>query len=244
MINQVKLTPRNSVFPVARILNSKVLESYQEAIKSYGEKARESLDIFRDINGYLAGSNCFAPIVLRNLLPKNSRLATMADLGLATEINPDFLRGFYSDTGLTLRTERDSYKPYNFLANDLAKQLKKRGMPLKEGMPKVIYFDALDLRENTDSHCGLVYELNEKAKLGENIIDAPELTRNFRFKTIDERGIPIEDNDGSRILYAGDGGVSRFYLGRSSDLDSGSRGLADSGGDGRVVVVGVPEESK
>jgi|SRR3989344_3723684 len=227
MTDQIELIPR--------ILDSKVLESYREAIKIYGEKAQSSLNVFQDRSGVLTGSNCFAPIVLRDLLPKSSRLATMADLGLATEIDPQFLFGFFLDTGLVLRTEGDYYKPNDSLAKDLAKQLNKRRIDLKH--PKVIYFDALDLRQNKNSTYGLSYVLNERAKIGENIIDAPKFARNFNFRTIDERGIPIEDSNGSRHLYTKKNRLSRFFLGRVLDLDSSWEDLAYSDGNGRVVII-------
>src|SRR3989338_7821296 len=177
MTDQIELTPRNLVFPVARILDSKILDVYKEAINSYGEKAQSSLNVLQDRNGNLAGSNCFAQIILRKLLPRSSRLATMTDLGLATELSSDFLKGFYSDTGLILRTEGDSYEPNDFLAKDLAKQLKERRITLEH--PKVISFDALDLKKNEESAYGLSYKLSESAELGRNIIDAPKLTRDF-----------------------------------------------------------------
>ncbi len=237
MANEVVLTPRNLVFPVARMLDSKILQDYKESIGKYNEKARNVLDIFSDINGILAGSNCFAPIQLRNLLPKDSRLATMADLGLATEINPGFLQGFYSDTGLVLRTNGDSYSPNDFLAKDLAGQLKKRGITLNNS--KVLYFDAFDLRQDENSPCGLAYNLREDAELGKQIIDAPELTCDFSFVTMDKRGIPIRDNSGNRHFYAKKDGLSGFCLGGYSELYSNYRGggLVVSGGGNRVVVV-------
>ena len=159
----------------------------------------------------------------------------MADLGRATDINPEFLRGFFSDTGLVLRTAGDSHKPNDFLAKNLAEQLKKREIDLKA--PKVIYFDALSLREDSNSDYGLAFDLNERAELGRNIIDAPELSRNFIFKTMNEKGIPVEDPDGNRTLFTRPDGLSGFYMNRNSGVYSSIRSLADSNDYGRVVVV-------
>ena len=239
MMQKVTLIPRGMVFPVATPVDSKVLPEYNERIKSYNEKARKSLDIFSDRKGEMAGSNCFAPIILRDLFPESSRLATMYDLERVTEVNPDALKGFYIDTGLVLRTEGDSYKENVFLAKNLAEQLKHRGITLEN--PKVIYFDALDLEENPEFEYGLVYKLNERAESGKNIVDAPELTSDFRFKTIDERGIPVQDSEGNRNFYEREDGLSRFYLYGGSYLESRRSNLADSNDYGRVVVV---EENK
>ena len=163
-MEKVTLTPREMVLPEATTLDSEILSAYNEGLASYNERARNTLNIFSDRKGDLAGSNCFAPIALRKYLPKGTRLATMADLGRATEINPKFLSGFFSDTGLTLKTAGDSYEQNDSLAKGLAKQLGKRNINLKT--PKVIYFDALDLKEDKDSAYGLVYVLNERARLG------------------------------------------------------------------------------
>jgi len=237
-MEKVILTPRKMVLPVATTLSSEFLEAYQEGIKSYDAKARKTLDIFSDRNGDFAGSNCFAPLELRKYLPKETMLATMADLGRATEINPGFLNGFYSDTGLVLRTAGDHYNPNDLLAKVLAEQLKEKGMPLQEGIPKIIYFDALNLKRDSNSAYGLIYFLNDNAEKGKNIIDTPELSEeNYSFKTMDERGVPIKDNLGKRTCYTRKDGVSRFCLYWYSNAYSNFRNLADSYDDGRVVGV-------
>ena len=220
-------------------MDSEILGAYKEGIAHYNQKARRVLDIFKDKNGELVGSNCFAPIVLAKYLPKGTRIATMADLGIATEINPKFLEGFFSDTGLTLRTAVGSMMENNSLARTLAEQLKKRNISLKT--PKVIYFDALDLKEDKNSAYGLIYVLNERAKFGENIINAPELIRDYKFTKIDDKGIPIEDENGSRICYTGQGGLSAFYSNVDSNVSSNDWNLAYSDDSGRVVIVKTSE---
>ena len=97
----------------------------------------------------------------------------MVDLKRATERDQYFLTGFCVDTGLALMKAGDEYAENDFLAKNLAGQLDSRGIKLKT--PKIIYFDALDLREDNNSGYGLIYILNERAELGKNIIDAPEL---------------------------------------------------------------------
>lgn len=235
-MEKVILIPRNKVFPEAILIDPKLLEEYREGVSSYSESARKSLDIFFEMNEEIVGSNCFAPIELRKYLPKEKRLATMSDLGRAKEINPRFISNSYSDVGLVLRKEDDLKYPYNtYLARGLINQLSKRSISLKT--PKVIYFDALDLKEDKDSLYGLAYILNEKAKFGENIVDAPELTRNYQFKIFDEKGIPIIDERGSRSLHARQDGLSRFYLYKNSAVGSGNWDLSYSNYNGRVVLV-------
>ena len=103
--------------------------------------------------------------------------------------------------------------------------------------PILIYFAALDLRQDEDSAYGLAFNLNDRAKLGENIIYAPELISDFRFRTMNEKGIPIREDKGNRTSYTRQDGLSRFSLGRSSDVVSFDGNLALSADDGRVGVV-------
>jgi phage antirepressor YoqD-like protein len=241
-MEKVILTPKEIVLPEAHTLDSQILDVYQEGINSYEGRAFDVLDIFQDRKGDLAGSNCFAPLKLREFLPEGTRLATMADLGRVIEINPDFLKGFYSDTGLALRTAGDSCENNDFLAKDLAKQLKERKITLDS--PKVIYFDALDLRKSQDSIYGLAYNLNERAAPGVNIIDAPELMNDMRFKTMNEKGIPIIDNKGNRNLYIKQDGLSRFCLDKGLHVLSFFGHLSDSDDDGSVIVVSGEDTSQ
>ena len=134
-----------------------------------------------------------------------------------------------------MRTPGDSYKENDLLAKNLAEQLKHKGITLEN--PKIIYFDALDLEENPESEYGLTYKLNGRAEFGKNIIDASELTNDFMFKTINEKGIPVKDENGNRNLYTREDGLSRFVLDRDSDVLSYDRYLADSDDDGQVVVI-------
>lgn len=235
-MRRVTLKPRQIVFPEAHTLDSGILKVYEKEINSYKGSAFESLNIFRDNEGDLNGSNCFAPIVLRKFLLEGTRLATMADLGRVIEIDSKSFNYLGSDTGLVLRTAGDSCKKNDFLAKDLAEQLKKRKIILNS--PKVIYFDALDLRkQDRDSPYGLAYNLNERAALGVNIIDAPELMNDMGFKTINEKGIPVKDENGSKNLYTRQEGLSRFYLDGISSINSSDDDLNNTFDFDQVVVV-------
>ena len=58
-----------------------------------------------------------------------------------------------------------------------------------------------------------------------------------RFTNVDDLGLPIFDKNGTRTFYTRNQGLSRLYLGRNLDLDSGIGDLSYSDSDGRVVVV-------
>jgi hypothetical protein len=55
-----------------------------------GKRAKQVLNAFSDEDGELGGSNCFSAIMLKGVLPKRTRLATMTDFERATDTNPFF----------------------------------------------------------------------------------------------------------------------------------------------------------
>ncbi len=208
MANQVNLAQG-----IVRILDDSVLDAYNESIKGYNEKARESLGKFSGNNGELAGSSPLMIIQLVNagLLPQGTRLATRDDLKNAILQDAGFLRGNYTDFGLVLRTAGDSYQNNDLLAKRLANQLKKRDIALGKG--KLIPLDVLSLAEDSNSAYGVIIDLKEEAE--KSIKDLADFKWNY---TIDE-------------------GLACASLYRSRSWDSGSEHLAVSDGLGRVVVV-------
>lgn len=222
--------------PVVDMLDHKVLRSYEKDIaSSYYERARRSLNISHNKDNYVILSNGFIPVQFRKHLPKGMRLATMADLARIIEAKTDILSGSYSDTGLVLRTAGDSHAPNDSLAKELAEQLNKRGIDLKT--PKIIYFDALDLKEDKDSFYNLSYVLNEKAEFGKNIIDAPALARDYLFRIFDDKGVPIQDDTERKLLCSRKDGLSRFLVSFNSYVSSDVTNLAQSNGLGRLILV-------
>jgi len=246
MARNAVLIPRETNYPVARVLSEDVLSQYNEALKGfvsdtpslYRDRVKKSLDVFSKKNGELVGSNSFAPILLRGVLSKDSRLATMADIGLALERGLD-LKGNYEDVGVVLRSGKDSYENNAFLAQELEKQLKGKGINLDN--PKAIYFDALNLRRDGNSVYGLAFDLSDRAELGKTIIDAPELdhkNEGSRFSKFDERGMPVFIlQGGDKTLYTKSDGLSRLNLYGGLYLNSIWIDLQGSNSYGRVVVV-------
>lgn len=226
MTDQVYLLPKT--IEVARVLDGSVLELYQDSIKSYNsEKARETLGKFEIVNGKLAGSSPFMNLQLAHLdsenpglFPNRTRPSTREDLEKAIAKDNNFLRGFYTDFGLALRTQGDNYEPNDLLAKTLTEQLKHRGIELGNGI--LIPFSALAKpREHKDSTYGLVFDLNDSATK-DSILDLAQ----FHW-----------DYPGNQVL-------ARACLYDAHDWDSDNRYLANSDSDGRVVGVGVEDASE
>ncbi len=248
-----------------RNLSGEIIEKYKERLNKYTGSARKYLDIFENQNDDLVGSNCFAPLLLRECLPESLSLATLDDAVVAGLIYPNEFRsnikeGIYVDLGLVLRTSGDSYLPNDYLSRDLAKQLEERGLTLKT--PKALLFDALSLRVDNDSCYGLSYDLNERAELGNNILDLPSLVhqndgKRFRFKSdvmfldkdkeiINPRfrftnDLIVFDNEGENIIKTRKDGLARLSFDRGLYLCSSSHNLDNSNSKNRVYVVSPAE---
>src|SRR3989344_4992218 len=104
MTRQVALYEIPKVLETASILDDSVLEPYNDSIKGFNEKARNTLGKFGKTDGELTGSGPFMLVHLANsgLLPAGSRLAIRPDLEKAVSFEPDFLAGRYVDCELNL----------------------------------------------------------------------------------------------------------------------------------------------
>ncbi len=231
--------------PNLKILGSDVLKIYNNKIISYGLKARRSLNVLFSFQGHLAGGNYFTPLVLRDCIPRRSRLADMIDFRENIGDFPNFLSGFDVNSGIILAGNEDSFYKNDLLAEYLANQLNCIGAKVDDN-PFLIYFDALDLKEDEDSEYGLVYVLNERARIGRNIFETSSLrVKNDLggFSRLDERGIPIIDPEGERILRVRKG-ISKFNLYNGFNVGCKIESLNFSSGNERTVIVESEESER
>ncbi len=219
---------------VARILAGEnartIYEAYQEALSEYNDRARQTLDVFKLEEDLMTGSSIFAILKLSELLDE-ARTATSADLAQIVNTNPDYLRRTYEDTtNVVLRSAGDFYEPNDYLAKDLAKQIRKREFKVP------IMISGLTTQEDEQSSYGLRFELTDKTE----VIDAPQLSHENngrRFSRTDEMGMPIFDENGQITLHTREDGLSRLGIHWVLGLHSYWYILADSAPNGRVVVV-------
>ena len=225
----------------ASILDDSVLEEYNESIQQYGEKFKQVLGKFGQSNLELTGSSPFMIIHLLNsgLFSEDTQLANMEDLESAILKDENFLKNQYTSFGLALRPVRDqskywledflssydviksgdTYDPNDLLAKVLAEELSSRGIKLDRG--KLIPFNVLKNQEDSDSHYGAIFRLNENATKN-NILDLDQ----FKWK------------------YSRDGGLASAELFGDRECGSIQADLAESEGSGRVVVVAGEATSK
>lgn len=210
-----------------------VLEEYQgRAEADYDNNPKLNVLEYKD--GVVIGSNPFAVTLVNQIVSQERlRTATPSDLEEILRFNrPDLdLRNYYEDSALVLRPG-DGPNPY--LAVNLASQIRSRNPNFQ--FPVMIPLSSLELVKDPDSSYGLSFKLREDAQ----VIYAPQLdhkNEGKRFNETDEKGLPIFNKDGTRILYTRQDGISRLSLRGDLDLDSDDDGLAYSDEPGRVVVV-------
>lgn len=212
-----------------------VLDDYKRITKSdYGNA--KCLKVLGYDNRVL-GSNPFAVVLVNQIIREQGlRTATQADLERILKVNALDLRGTSEDSALVLRTDGDSYKPNDYLAKNLTRQLKERR---KTKWPTMITLSDLDLVKDEASHYGLAFKIRDDAK----IVHVPILNKsggNFDSKKIDEKtGLPTKVGKGDRFLHTKQDGLSGLLLGRGLGLYSNSDWdyLDSSSSGGRVVVV-------
>jgi len=208
-----------------------------EKIKERNPPAARSLNVLGYKDGVIVGSNVFANVYFASKV-----LALPSEVERALESNRDYFLGNYSDIGLILREDGDSFIEENdYLAKDLAKQVRKRGF---SSFPVMISLRGLKLRESQQGFYGLSFVLGDETE----IVPASEFTQfndKKRFDITDEFGLPIFKADGKRVFLTRNTGLSSLIIGKELEIkstnfdgldDRGNCGLARSLDHGRIIV--------
>ena len=145
----------------------------------------------------------------------------------------EFARGkhFVDSITLVARSLSDSYKPNNALL--------KRIHDLAEDEVGSVKFPFMieGFKYVPDGSQG--YGVTIVPKSDFRVIQDERLDGRFsgrKFNDTDELGLPKFDRNGTRTWYARNSGLSRLFLNRHLSLDSYNDYLADSDGNGRVVL--------
>ena len=215
------------------ILERDFLEEYQGRARA-DYKDADVLKVLREKDGTIIESNDYSVVLANQILRQvGLRTVTQADVEKILRNKDLDLSEFYVDTALVLRSGDN---PNEYLAKDLIEQLNKRETPTFIA-PTMIPLVGLDLRIDKNSSSGLAFDVREDAEIiYDKILNSDDKSFNssdINFKT----GLPKKlDASGNRRLWTRNSGLSRFYLGRDSNLDSDDSNLDNSNGNGRVVV--------
>jgi hypothetical protein len=209
------------------------LEEYQGRARA-DYNGNSALNVLKYNGKIVKGSNPFAVVLANQILREQGlKTASQADLERALRTGTLNLWGTYEDTGLVLRTEEE---PNVYLAKDLMRQVKARNKESK--MPVMIPLMGLELKVDSNSPFGLIFNLTDCSELIYAPILAGENHRKSFSETTEKTGLPNKLETGnSRTLYTRAGGLSGLCLDGDLSLASDGSDLADSGDNGRVVVV-------
>ena len=202
----MRFIPKDTSYLEAHFLTDAEQKAYEDAVKHFkSETAQGSLNVPKN------GSNLWKILLLNQI---GIRTATLAELDQIAQASDDFLRGTYEDSAsVALRSNGDSYQKNDYLAKSLARLIRKR--TFKE--PVVV--NGLGIKEDSHSPYGLGF----KQETDFAFFEAPELRHENnlkRFNVLDERGMPIFDENGTRTSYTRSDGLSRLLLGRDLGLGS------------------------
>ena len=223
MAKSVVLVPREALsqYPQASFMTAQEQSTYEEACSRFKGKAKESLNIS------LNGLNLWKILLLNQ---EGVRTATLQELDLIADIDPQFLEGFYADApAVALRSASDSYNSNDYVAKQLAKLIKRKSFP------HTVIVEGLGIKSDSRSSYGLSFVKTERLK----VIEAPDFDRTNnerRFSRINPDYTIEFDERGAKTLYTGDNGISRLDLYRLN-VGSDSKNLAGPGEVGRVVRV-------
>ena len=217
MVGSIALVPREVMerYPRARFLSESEQEQYDEEVRKFivynyppGARAIESLRI--GING----SNFWKVSLLNQI---GIRTASIQELDLLGDLNPQFLGDFYADVpGVILRSPQERNK---YLAEKLAELA---GITNFE-VPYVI--EGLEPKCDENSPCGLSFKRGGQFR----VIKAPDFSHanhERRFRKINPDYSIEFDKDGSKTLLTRPDGFSRLYLYGDLGVNAGNGNLA------------------
>ncbi len=176
--------------------------------------------------GYVVAANEF-------LKGDGMRTVNSYDLQKLIENREPDTRGFLEDLGLVLYSATGKNE---YLARDIIGQIKERNG--KVDFPTRLNLNELELETDNNAPQGLAFRLTDKTQ----IVVAQELAQEYplkKFSKLDQRGIPIFENEGKHTFYAGppaNSGLHVLIRDRDSDLCTWYWDLVDSDASGRVLV--------
>ncbi len=215
----------------------KFLEAYNSVVEGK-YNGNEALKVLEFSDNVVKGSSTYSSIIAAGILRQSGlKLARLADIEFARKLHESDpnsgldTRGYcYVDYGIVFRSVD---RPNKYHAENLEPQIKKALGVKKIKCPVVILSADLDLVNDENGPNGLGIALRN----GTEPFAAPALKKNARFNKTEENGMPIPEENGSRISYTIDSGLSGLDLDGRLALDSAWGDLALSASVGRVVAV-------
>ena len=229
------MIPKDIILPKAIVLDKEHKELYKEAITKTAEKFGKDSQAYKTIiNGISAkevtGSQFFWNTNLNQYLPNKQRVISLSDMEKINDIDETFFTKFYSfysdTTQIILRNDKPSWDQNKYILENLVKQVKDRNQLFSSDSPLIISNLELIQNDNSQNKYGLLLKINDNTTMQND--------ERFAHSNNQQR---IKFGKREKTIYTKENGLSRLYLNGDGGTDSRNGYLADSNGNGRVVVV-------
>lgn len=229
MTEKVIIVSKGMKFPEARVVDDSQKELYNEVREKSAEKFGENSPAYKTITNGIrgtTGSQFFWNTNLGIYLPENQRVVTMQDWEEINDINPTFIKGFYTDfPSVVLRSSEPSREKNKYVLENLVSQVGDRKLRFSSENPLVITNPELVADTNSKNEYGLLLK----------IIDQTEVKNDLRLAYANNnQKIPFGQSE--KTVWTKKDGLSRLYVSGGGDVNSDGDGLAGSDGYGRVVL--------
>lgn len=237
-------TTRFDTHPMFETIDKDLFDKYQNVLyEKFSGLA--SLNVLKEYQGTIKGSNTYSTILINSLLPKGKHVATPTDLENIILKDNRVLRRSYTDTGIIIRSQDE---PNYYLAQDLALQIKT-----KETIrfPMIIPLRYLNIRLDKNTSSGLAFTLKDDARA----ISSDMMNKTGFFNNKDKT-YPIKDGflpkllhneysqENDRELTINNKGLSRLYMNQYLDLVSDLVDLRTSYDAGKTIIINEKKKKK
>lgn len=230
----------NPTIPMIGYLEGKFGEKFLEAYNTVVDEEHDgnkTLKVHSLSDKVLKGSSTYSSVIDAEILRQNGmEKAKPTDIEFARELHNKHpgtgldTRGCYVDYGIAFRGVGS---PNEYQAKNLDAEIKK-ALQTKRLKNTVVVLSE-DLKVVNDENAPDSVRLS--LRKGANPFLVPALDRDTNFNKTDKNGMPKPEENGSRISYTIDSGLSGLGLRGGLDLCSYWDGLPGSSLGGRVVAV-------
>ena len=201
-------------------------------INEGGYGGNDRFGVYRTDNGELTGSNLFMQILVDNMLaPFGARTALPVDLaddGVLRAVKDKF---YVDSRALVLRGSGECYEINIPIFEGLAEHVGDLSTPVL-----VLGLTVLPWSEDEKGYGLKIVPADDFQSIQDDRLNPK--WKEYKFDCTDSIGLPVglDKKKGNRTWYTSDQQLSRLCLDRGLDVNSDDGDLADSYGDGRVVI--------
>ena len=209
-----------------------ILEEYQRQITTQYQNNPNFVDLTN-----VEGSNIFTNALINEILNKQGKRTAIPSDDKNNKIFELIKNKYYTDfNALVVRSNKPSVEKNTNILQDIIETTKQKQRKIK--FPFMITgFYVKPFPEDSDNYGLKFIPSPDFNYIEDERLDGTKYPTNTMFNKVDDLGLPIFDENGTRTWYSKQTGLSWFYLYSDSGLFSNG-GLAYSNSVGRVAFVG------